>query len=139
MPVQTSVDAVTTPTIPLQTNVSCLKHARHWTRISVQSASAEAPDVKLRMVRVKLKASITIVIKHSFKGYFILVVGGIGGSTYLDDVEVVPLSSISNDLPQLSPIPFTLGHSAGALDYSSKSNQLYQLRYHSIKLRIEEN
>ena len=47
--------------------------------------------------------------------------GGISASSYLDDVEVVPLGSTSNELPQISPLPIALGHSAAALDYSSKS------------------
>ena len=48
-----------------------------------------------------------------------MAIGGISGSSYLDDVELVPLGSTSNELPQLSPLPLTLGHSAGALEYSS--------------------
>ena len=52
-----------------------------------------------------------------------MAIGGISGSSYLDDVELVPLGSISNESPQLSPLPLTLGHSAGALDYSSKFDQ----------------
>ena len=55
--------------------------------------------------------------------------GGISASSYLDDVELVPLGSTSNELPQLSPLPIALGHSAAALDYSSKSvHKLWHLR-----------
>ena len=52
MLVQISMGAFTTLMILQQINVSCLKHAQHWTRIPVHSALVGALDVKSRMVRV---------------------------------------------------------------------------------------
>ena len=48
-----------------------------------------------------------------------MAIGGIGASsTYLDDIELVPLQATTNDVPKPNPLPQTLGHAAGALDYS---------------------